>query len=151
MPESTGAVTATGERRQSVLDLVSIAQGFHERAVILRFLSFEVSALFGSESSRWLIKRIAGGVGQASEAQLAAIASELRDAAGAAQQQAERLLGAVVEVVNDGSVPGLDPRFAALVSPADIEAEDLDTCVVSRPKPDPSKRFVCAPGRLPPV
>jgi hypothetical protein len=142
-PSAPGATAQSP--RQSVLDLLSVAQGWHERAVILRCLSFEVTTLFGGNSSRYLVQRITGGVSQAGESQLATIAAELRDAAAAAQEQAERLLGAVVETVNEGAVPGLDRRFAALVYPVVIESGDLDSCVVARSeKPKPS-------GTHPPV
>jgi hypothetical protein len=151
MSEPTNVTTETGERRQSVLDLVSLAQGFHERAVVLRALSFAVDDMFGGETPSFLIKRAAGSIRQASEAQLSAIAAELRDAAAAAQLQAEHLLGAVVEVVNDGKVPGLDPRFSALVSPATIELEDLDACLVARPKERPAATHPPVVRRTPSV
>ena len=52
---------------------------FHERAVMLRHLSFDVSAPFSGESSKHIVKRIAGVAGQVSEAQVAIIAGELRE------------------------------------------------------------------------
>lgn len=131
-PQATAPGAAPQTSRQSVLDLVSLAQGWHERAVILRLLAFKVNELFGGESSEYLVKRISGAAHPASEAQVAAIASELRDAAAAAQEQAARILGGAVATVNEGRVPGLSGRWAVLVESSAIELEDLDACAERR-------------------
>jgi hypothetical protein len=118
--------------RESVLSLMSVAMGWYERAVILRRLSYEVSDLFGGESSRLLVKRLSGAAHPASESQIAAIASELRDAAAAAQEQAELILCTAVEPVDDGKVPGLSGRWATMIRSSAVELEDLDSCAVPR-------------------
>jgi len=125
-----GSVQQTA--KQTVFDLVGMAQGWHERAVILRLLAHHVSRICAGDRSEYLVKRISGVAHPASEAQVAAIASELRDAAAAAQEQAKRILNTAVGPVEEGSVPGLSERWAAVVRSSALELADLDSCAVPR-------------------
>jgi coenzyme F420-reducing hydrogenase alpha subunit len=118
--------------KQTVFDLVSLAQGWHERAVILRALAHDVARLFGGEHAELLVKRLSGAARLASEGQIAAVASELRDAAVAAQEESERILGTALEPVDEGRVRGLGGRWARLVRSSALELEDLDECAVPR-------------------
>jgi hypothetical protein len=124
-----GAMPQTA--KQTVFDLVSLAQGWHERAVVLRALAHHVARLFAGEQPELLVKRLSGAARPASEGQIAAIASELRDAA-AAQEQCERILSTAVGAVDEGKVPGLSGRWGALVRASALELEDLDACAVPR-------------------
>jgi len=127
----TAASEGQVEQRRSVLSLLAMAEAWHQRAAILRFISFEVRELFG-EPAKWHLKGLAGGVSPASEAQVAAIASELADAAELARGEAEKLLALVVHVAGAGNVPTLAGTGSVVATAAAMETPDLDDAVVLR-------------------
>ena len=122
---------------QSILDLLAIAQGWHERAVMLRFLGFEVSSLFCGEKAKCMIKSLGGGSVPVSESQVASLSAELLDAAELARQQVETLLGIMMETTQSGAVPSLGGRGVVVATATPIAIPDLDEAVVVRTEPEP--------------
>ena len=122
---------------QSILDLLAIAQGWHERAVMLRFLGFEVSSLFCGEKAKYMIKSLGGGSVPVSESQVASLSAELLDAAELARQQVETLLGIMMETTQSGAVPSLGGRGVVVATATPIAIPDLDEAVVVRTEPEP--------------
>jgi hypothetical protein len=125
------------EGGRSLLDLLAIAQAWHERAIVLRFLGFEVSSLFCGEDAKYKIKSLAGGSVPVSESQVASLSAELLDAAELAKQQFETLLGIVMETTQSGVVPPLSGRGFVVATPTPITIPDLDEAVVVRSDPEP--------------
>ena len=152
--KSSGA-EAVGENvqvaGQSILDLLAIAQGWHERAVLLRFLGFEVSALFCGEKAKYKIKSLGGGSVPVSESQIASLSAELLDAAELAKQQVEALLRIVMETTQSGVVPPLSGRGVVVATATPITIPDLDEAVVVRsdPEPIPDRNPYAYVGRAP--
>jgi hypothetical protein len=143
------SVPASQVEKQTVFDLVSVAQGWHERAVVLRLLSFHVSRLFAGDEPQFLVRRISGSARPANEAQVAAIASELRDAAADAQAEAERILGTALEPVDEGRGRDLGGRWAKLlVRTSALELEDLDACALPVEPRRPGPAVVLPPRRF---
>jgi hypothetical protein len=129
--------------RQSVLTLLAMAEAWHQRAAVLRLLSFEVGELFAGEHAKWSVKGLAGGVSPASEAQVATISSELADAAELARAEAEKILAVVVHVAGASSVPALAGTGSVVATAAAMEVPDLDDAVVLKKPATPG------PGRRP--
>jgi hypothetical protein len=123
---------------QSIIDLLAMAQGWHERSVMLRFLGFEVGALFCGESAKYKIRSIAGGSVHASESQIASLSAELLDGAELARQQVEALLGIMAQTIQSAPVPSLSGRGVVTATAKPITIPDLDEAVVVRSVPQPS-------------
>jgi hypothetical protein len=131
------AMDAAADRSRSLLALLAIAQGWHERAVMLRFLGFEVSTLFSGKNAKYKIKSLGGGGVPVSESQIASLSAELLDAAELAKQQVEALLGIMAQTIPSAPVPALSGRAVVVATATPIAVPDLDESVVVRCEPEP--------------